>query len=329
MDYLAMQRAVDAQFREYGTMIEFRTVVDEYRSPLTGYDEGSDLSFFLPGIVEDISDFLVDNSNIKTGDKTIKVSALYGIPQYGSEVYSGNQLFRILNVKQYAPAGIALWYEITCRSYALVEDLNTLIVPLGSLELGSIVVDPNRLDTPSWMVVDHDHFKVTYTTLMTINCVVKDIPFKGYNGKWHIAPWSETYIRRYLLNDFKDKLSSKMVKNLQAFTTANATQRTIDTISTPSSIELNVLNLSQSGDYGSPLKYFEVNDETAVSANRISTYENENTAYWTREANGIDTDGTSAYLNINYGHGLRAMICLLKGVNVAYNAAGEYELKLS
>lgn len=329
MNYTAIQQLVDRKYRELGDMIEFSIVIDEYRNPVSGYNEGTIIKVYIPGIVENVSDFLInDNTGLKTGDKRIRIPTLYGIPRVNSEIKSGNQLYRVLSVKQYSPGGVALYYEVLARAYALVEDLDTLIRSLGELDLGSIVIDPNRQDSIPWMVIDHTHYKPTLTTLMSVDCIIDNQPFIGQARGWSVSPWSQTYIRNYLLNTFKKTLSAKLIKNLQTFTVNTEYENSVETICIASLAELGITGLSLSGSYGTIFSYFDV-ENTAMDAQRIAAFEGNNISYWTREAWGIDTDGTYATLNPNYGHGLRPIINLLSGVNCAYNSAGEFELQLT
>lgn len=328
--FMRLQNQADKMFRRNGEMVEVKIIVDKYRNQFTGETQGSEIIVKVPGIVETTSEFLVDNTNVKSGDKTISISAKHGIPLYGSDITAGGQLHRILNVNSEVAGGVPIYYTIKCRSYALVDDLDALIVPLSEVALGSYVVDPNRQDTPIWIVVAHNHYKAYQTTLMTWECVTDNVIFKGPAGNWNTAPWSETYMRRWLLNDFRNTLSVSMIKNLQPFTTVTQTQRVVDTISIASNHELGATK-NPGTDNGDVFEYFDLSDidPTALNAQRIAAYNNINTAYWTRGASGINTDGSIATLNPNYGHGVRPIINLLSGISATYNSGGEYELKFS
>jgi hypothetical protein len=329
MDYNAMANRVTLMMERFGELVEFKIQVDGYRNKFTGGQQASEVSVWVRGITEEVSQFVVDYTNIKTGDKTILIPANMGIPLYGSEIRAGNQLHRVLSVSSEAPGGIPLYYKVKARSYALVEDSDALIVPLSELEVGSIVVDPNRLETPQWIVVAQNHYKAGLTTLMTWRCVTDSEPFKGSSGNWNISPWSETWVRRWLINNFRNGQSAKLIKNLQPFTVTTNGQRTVDTISIPSNHEVG-FEKKPGTDNGKPLEYFttEGTDREAANALRIGAFDNQNIAWWTREAGGVNADGSQATLNPNYGHGLRPMINLLGGIDTTYNSAGEYELKL-
>jgi hypothetical protein len=314
----------------YGEDVEFKIKVDQYKNKFTGGKQSSDVSVFVKGIQSNVSDFIVDYSNIKTGDKTITIPANKGIPLPGSEIKIGGQLHRVLNVIAEAPTGVALYYQVKARSYALVEDTETITMELGEMDLGTVVVDPNRQDTPQWLIVGHGHYKSGTTTLMTTNLVTDNEPFAGASGRWPLAPWSETWIRKYLLGTFKNTLSAKMIKNLQVFTVTTLSQRSTDTISMASNQELGYPSTPGISN-GEPFEYFTIagTDLMAANSNRIASFDNSNTAYWTRDGIGVAADGSFVPLNQYYGHGVRAVITFLSGIEATYNAAGEFELKLS
>lgn len=329
MDYTGFRTMSEDMLNTYGEDVEFKIKTDTYRNTFTGKEDSSEVTVRVKGIQSNVSDFVVDYSNVKKGDKTVMIPAGYGIPYLGSEILIGNQLHRVLSVKAESPAGYDLYYEVAARSYALVDDIDTITSSLAEMELGQIVTDPNRLDSPQWIIIGQNHFKPGQTTLMTWQCVTDSEPFKGSSGNWNVAPWSETWIRRYLLNNFRDTLSAKLIKNIQPFTVQTVNQRTVDTITILSNHEVG-FEKKPGTDNGEPLEYFETvgTDRDAANALRIAAYENQNIAYWTREAGGVGSDGAYATLNPNYGHGLRPVINLLSGLEAKYNAAGEFELDL-
>jgi hypothetical protein len=329
MNYLSLRRMSEDMINAYGEDVSFKIKLDTYRNPFSGAEDSSDVTVKVKGLQQNVSDFVVDYSNVKTGDKTIMIPAGYGIPYLGSEILIGNQLHRVLSVTAESPAGYDIYYNVKARSYALTEDVDTITFALAEMELGSLVVDPNRLETPQWMVVGQNHFKTGQTTLMTWHCITDAEPFKGSSGNWNTSPWSETWIRRYLFNNFRNTLSANLIKNLQPFTVQTTGQRTVDTITILSNHEVG-FEKKPGTDNGDPLDYFltEGSDREAANALRIASFENQNIAYWTREAGGVGSDGAYATLNPNYGHGLRPVINLLSGLEAKYNAAGEFELDL-
>lgn len=329
MDYTHMVQMATDMLEEYGEDVEFKIKVDQYRNKFTGGKQNSEISVFVKGIQSNVSDFIVDYSNIKTGDKTITIPANKGIPLPGSEIKIGNQLHRVLNVTAEAPTGIPMYYQIKARSYALVEETETITMALSEMDVGTVVMDPNRQDTPKWIVVAQNHYKTGTTTLMSNALVTNNEAYRGASGKWPMAPWVSTWIRKYLMSSFQSTLSAKMIRNLQIFTTTTLSQRTSDTISIASSVELGATP-SIGEESGTPFTYFQQADTDMGAANsyRITTYENENIAYWTREGTGVAADGAFIALNPFYGHGIRPIITFLSGLEASYNASGEFELKL-
>lgn len=328
MDYNQMIKTASRMISDFGEDVEFKAFIDTYINEDTGIEEGSEVTVRVKGIQSNVSDFIVDYSNIKKGDKTIVIPAGYGIPTLGSEILVGSQLHRVMNVTALQPAGIPVYLEVQVRSYALTEDLDSISFRLSQLPLGTLVSDPNRLESPVWIVIGTNHYKQNQTTLMTYRLVSSDEPFKG-DGRWPVSPWSETWMRRWLLNDFRNTISAKLIKNLQPFTVQTGNQRSTDTISLLSNHELG-FSKSAGVDNGEPFAYFQTEgtDREAANALRIAAYENLNYSYWTREAGGVAADGTYASLNPLYGHGVRPVINLISGIEAVLNASGEYELQL-
>jgi hypothetical protein len=69
----------------------------------------------LPAIIQDYPRSMIDGTVIQMGDRRVMMSALGPRPSTGDTLEVQGQDFRVLMVKDLAPSGVALYYELQAR----------------------------------------------------------------------------------------------------------------------------------------------------------------------------------------------------------------------
>lgn len=69
----------------------------------------------LPAIVQDYPRRMIDGTLIQLGDRRVMLSALGPRPSTGNRLRVQGQEFRVLMVKDMAPSGVSLYYEVQAR----------------------------------------------------------------------------------------------------------------------------------------------------------------------------------------------------------------------
>jgi hypothetical protein len=328
INYSKLEGKVWDRFNRYGTDIYFHHKVDGDKNDVTGATDYNYLTTKVKGIQQSYGDIFMDGDNIQKGDKQLLISARHGRPSLADEVEIDNVYYKVINVKELQPADTNLMYEVHVRSYAVGEDIDRLFVDLGSLEAGSVVSDPNRQNTPIWRVIAHDHHKAGHTTLICDQVWA----LISFSGQVEVGvptaqdPWSKTYMRRWLHNEFMKELSAKMNQFLAPVTVITMSERITDRVSLPSRMEL--FDIKQSGlDDGKWIPYFEADSFRIASYDDPKRTTDVNTEYWTRDAYGVGADGKQKTFNPNYVHGVRPMIFLNSQYDTALNYNGYYEIQ--
>lgn len=76
---------------------------------------GTETETELPAIIQDYPRSMIDGTVIQMGDRRVMMSALGPRPSTGDRLRVAGQEFRVLMVKDLAPSGVALYYELQAR----------------------------------------------------------------------------------------------------------------------------------------------------------------------------------------------------------------------
>ena len=325
--YSDIEPFVFDMIKTYGREVEIHHLVDKGIDDITGEDVSTKVVSRAYGIQTDYSElFQSTGSPIQKGDRNFMITSRAGKPKIGDQLYAGGVLHSIVNVKEVAPAGEWLMFDIRARSYQQVDFADTLTVPLGALSTGALIKDPSRDDSQPWRVVAHGHYLAGYTTLLLDN--IFDVELQAFNGTggYPSKPWVQTWMRKYLITTFKSYLSADLISELKDVNINTDGLISNEVIYLLSSVELgDIINpgtvAATEGRNGTKMSYF------SLDSKRIATYDGSNSTYWTRDVKGVGSDGKFKVLNANYAYGVRPAITLRSSIQTALNLGGEYELQ--
>jgi len=312
----------------FGTPMYFYHKIDGGRDSVTGETTYNTLITKVMGVQSSFSEIFVDGTNIQKGDKQIVLSTRHGMPRIGDELKIGDTFFKVLNVKTSSPTNIDITYKLHVRSYSIGDDVDKLFVKLGTLEPGALVIDPYRDNTPIWRVVAQNHHKIGVTTLIT-DKIWSLISFNGtteIGAAYPSSPWTSTFMRKYLTNEFYSLLTPEMIGKLQGVFTETANEKVTDSISILSKVEVSG-ETSVGIQSGTHIPYFESENLRIASFDNPTLGLANNTEYWTRDGFGIGADGKVKQYNPAYVHGVRPVIFLGGSIDTVLNYNGEYELR--
>lgn len=325
--YSDIEPFVFDMIKTYGREIEIHHLVDKGVDNTTGEETSNKIISRVYGIQNDYSElFQTDGSPIQKGDRNFTITSRKGKPRIGDQLLAGGVLHSIVNVEEIAPAGDYLMFEVRARSYQLTEFADTLTVSLGTLNSGAIVADTSIDNLQRWRVIAHNHFLSGYTTLMLDSLFDLELqPFTG-SGGYPTKPWISTWMRKYLLSTFKNKMSPSLIALLKEVNITTDGKLSSDTIYLLSKVELGGSDIGTDVEigltpFGTKISYFDLDTK------RIATYDGTNTTYWTRGAEGVGSDGKFKILNPAYAYGVRPVINIRSSIQTALNLAGEYELQ--
>jgi hypothetical protein len=95
---------------------EFLVTLIEPAQGTNPWDQaGTDTETELPAIIQDYPRSMIDGTVIQVGDRRVMMSALGPRPSTGDRLRVQGQDFRVLMVKDLAPSGVALYYELQAR----------------------------------------------------------------------------------------------------------------------------------------------------------------------------------------------------------------------
>ncbi len=320
----------------YGGWITYIQNVDGAVNTATGLMTYNTISIPIKALVVPYNKSLIDGNNVRKTDRQVIIQSTMGKPRVDDNLNINGEFFKVIEVIDYAPGVVdTLVYVIQARAYSAarsIQEIDVLKVTLGTLELGTIVKDPNALEnSPEWRVIAHNHHNIGITTLMCEKVwefFSFDGTYEGY-GYFPDTPWKSSYMRYRLNNNFIDLyFSADLANNLQIVELETQGNLWNDKVSLLSIEELfdNIVTNSS----GSYITYF------ASDALRIGRWFEDDLPleYWTRDVyswtppNGIimtvNTDGTkTSHISSNRA-GVRPIIFMANDLEVILNADGKY-----
>ena len=327
--YESTYTLVNDMLKTYGQVMYISHEVDKYTDDF-GEKHSSIIKSKVYGIetsYNTILTSLITTTGLKKGDKNVLITANAGKPNIGDTLVSNNILHKVISVKPHAPAGIDLMYELHCRTYAVVEETDTLVALLGNLTTGAIIADTSRDNLQTWRLVAHNHFLPGYSTLILDSLFsLEQQAFNGTGG-YPSSPWTSTWMRKYLLSTFKNTLSPSLIsiiKDVNVTTNKTISNETIYLLTKTElggGVDLGTEYTTGVSNYGTKIPYFDIDSK------RIASYDGTNTTYWTRDFQGVGSDGKFKTLNPNYAYGIRPVINIRSTVECALNLGGEYEIQ--
>lgn len=334
MKYTRAKALINKFIDKYGGPVKIKYQVDEQLDLTDGSRRYSDLTTVVQAIVKPFSTAYIDDNVIQKGDREVYIAdGDIAYPNIDDDIEILGQDYRIINIQDVTPDGATtIIYKLQARVFAPTIPVDVLRVPIGSLETGTLVVDPRDFMGIRWRVVGQGHHSINTTTLVTEK-VRDEARFGAYEiGIGENQPWGQSYLRSYLRNTFVDEnLSYELKEILQTVPIVTQGVTLNENISIASLTELFDTD-APGGSSGNYISYF------SSDARRIGRTYTDNTvdSYWTRDlyefdagsgqAYAVDTDGTSVIASDDSTRGIKPMIFLNKGVDTFLNDNGYYEL---
>lgn len=338
MNYDRMKTMVAKFIERYGGEVKLKHRVDSQIDDVDGTRRYSNLTTKVKAVIRPFSPLYVDGDLIEKTDREVFIAGNeIAYPNLDDDIEILGEDYRIIDIKDVTPDNSnTIVYRLQTRAYAPAEAIDILRVPLGTLDVGTRVVDPFDFMDIVWIVAGQSHHSTGTTTLISLN-VRDQESYDAYSvGYGTDYPWGQSGLRDYLQSTFlEENLSYQLRDILQTVSIETEDMTVSDEISVPSYIELFDEEPTDSeGSSGKHLPFF------TSDARRIGRQytDNEPITYWTRnvysfdEDDGtgqiwcVDTDGTSTIVSDGSSYGIRPMIYLSRRLDVYLNDDGDYEI---
>jgi hypothetical protein len=93
------------------------TILTPASSPANPWDTppGAPTETELPAMVQDYPQSMIDGTLIQQNDRRVMLAATELKPDTADKLQIGSVVYRILNVREVGPSGVALYYELQAR----------------------------------------------------------------------------------------------------------------------------------------------------------------------------------------------------------------------
>jgi len=319
-DYTKYAKMIKDKIDYYGGSANYYQNIDGTIDSVTGIATYNQIVIPIKVLITDYSQLVIDNTIVKTGDKQVIMESSIGTPKLNDNIEISGTKYKIISVSEVIPnASDILLYKLQTRSYSLAGSaIDVLSVKLGTLEEGTLIVDPiGVVDGIVWRIIAHNHHGTDITTLVSDE-IWAWAAFDGSDGLvgyYPNTPWRVSWMWYYLNGQFlTDYISAEFQELMQSVALETQTITYLEKIALLSKEEVfDIESISSSGSY---IDYF------SNSAYRIARWKEDQEAmsWWLRDVyeedppNGIiEAVGSTGNTYLRYDNwtlGVRPIIFL-------------------